>query len=148
MLTVISPAKTLDFETPPVTNKTSTHNFPEFSAELVELMRKQTPLKLTKMMGISPKLAELNFERYQNWALPFTTDNAKQAILAFRGDVYLGLEAELYNQRDFTFAQKNLRILSGLYGLLKPLDLIQPYRLEMKTKLKNKRGKNLYSYWG
>ena len=148
MLTVISPAKTLDFETPPVTNKTSTHNFPEFSLELVELMRKQTPLKLTRMMGISPKLAELNFERYQNWKLPFTTDNAKQAILAFRGDVYLGLEAEFYNQRDFTFAQKNLRILSGLYGLLKPLDLIQPYRLEMKTKLKNKRGKNLYSFWG
>lgn len=148
MLTVISPAKTLDFETPPVTNKTSDLDFSEYSSELVTLMRKQTPGKLTRMMGISPKLAELNYERYQSWALPFTGDNAKQAILAFRGDVYLGLEAENYNTRDFNFAQKNLRILSGLYGLLKPLDLIQPYRLEMKTKLKNKRGKNLYSFWG
>lgn len=99
-------------------------------------------------MGISPKLAELNYERYQNWKLPFTSDNAKQAILAFRGDVYLGLEAENYNSKDFDFAQSNLRILSGLYGLLKPLDLIQPYRLEMKTKLKNKRGKDLYAFWG
>ena len=148
MLTLISPAKTLDFDTPSVTNKSSEADFLADSAELVELMRKQTPRKLTKMMGISPKLAELNVDRFQNWNLPFTKDNAKQAILAFRGDVYLGLEAELYNQRDFTFVQKNLRILSGLYGLLKPLDLIQPYRLEMKTKLKNARGKDLYSFWG
>ncbi|MFP6807943.1 MAG: peroxide stress protein YaaA [Pseudomonadales bacterium] len=148
MLTVISPAKTLDFDTPAVTNKTSDADFPTDSAELIELLRKQTPRKLTKMMGISLKLAELNVDRYQKWNLPFTKDNAKQAILAFRGDVYLGLEAELYNQRDFTFVQKNLRILSGLYGLLKPLDLIQAYRLEMKTKLKNLRGKDLYSFWG
>lgn len=98
-------------------------------------------------MRISPKLAELNACRYQDWSLPFTPDNAKQAVLAFRGDVYLGLQAENYGERDFTFAQKNLRILSGLYGLLKPLDLIQPYRLEMGTKLKNKRGKSLYDFW-
>ncbi|MCZ6503727.1 MAG: peroxide stress protein YaaA [Gammaproteobacteria bacterium] len=148
MLTVISPAKTLDFESPPVTKKTSNHEFIDHSIELVELMRKQSPRKLSKLMHISPKLAELNVDRYQKWKLPFSPANAKQAVLAFKGDVYLGLEAENYNQQDFNFAQKNLRILSGLYGLLKPLDLIQPYRLEMGTKLKNKNGKDLYSFWG
>ena len=148
MLTVISPAKTLDFESPPVTKKTSNHEFINHSIELVELMRKQSPRKLSKLMHISPKLAELNVDRYQKWKLPFSPANAKQAVLAFKGDVYLGLEAETYSQRDFNFAQKNLRILSGLYGLLKPLDLIQPYRLEMGTKLKNKNGKDLYSFWG
>ncbi len=148
MLTLISPAKTLDFDTPAVTSKISNPDFTADSAALIDLMRKQSPRQIAKMMGISPRLAELNAQRYQDWHLPFTPDNAKQAILAFRGDVYLGLEAEEYNQRDFTFAQKNLRILSGLYGLLKPLDLIQPYRLEMKTKLKNKKGKDLYAFWG
>lgn len=148
MLTLISPAKTLDFESPPVTKKTSNHEFMDHSIELIELMRKQTPRKLAKLMHISPKLAELNVDRYQKWQPPFCPANAKQAVLAFKGDVYLGLEAENYNQRDFNFAQKNLRILSGLYGLLKPLDLIQPYRLEMGIKLKNKNGKDLYSFWG
>ena len=148
MLTVISPAKTLDFDTPPKTKKTSKGDFTTQSSELIEIMRKQSPKQLSKLMGISPKLAELNADRYQAWSLPFTPDNAKQAILAFRGDVYLGLEAENYSERDFTFAQKNLRILSGLYGLLKPLDLIQPYRLEMGIKLKNKGGKGLYDFWG
>ncbi len=148
MLTVISPAKTLDFDTPPVTSKISNPDFTADSAVLIDLMRKQSPRQIAKLMGISPKLAELNAQRYQDWQLPFTPENAKQAILAFRGDVYLGLEAQDYSQRDFTFAQKNLRILSGLYGLLKPLDLIQPYRLEMKTKLKNKQGKDLYAFWG
>lgn len=148
MLTVISPAKTLDFKSPPVTKKTSNHEFINHSIELVELMRKQSPRKLSKLMHISPKLAELNVDRYHRWKLPFSPANAKQAVLAFKGDVYLGLEAETYSQRDFNFAQKNLRILSGLYGLLKPLDLIQPYRLEMGTKLKNKNGKDLYSFWG
>ena len=148
MLTLISPAKTLDFESPPVTKKTSNHEFMDHSIELIKLMRKQTPRKLAKLMHISPKLAELNVDRYQKWQIPFCAANAKQAVLAFKGDVYLGLEAESYNQRDFNFAQKNLRILSGLYGLLRPLDLIQPYRLEMGTRLKNKNGKDLYSFWG
>jgi hypothetical protein len=147
MLTVISPAKTLDFETAPHTKKNSQPQFLEQSADLVATMREQTPKKLVKLMGISPKLAELNVERYQDWKLPFTTENAKPAVLAFRGDVYLGLEAENYSERDFNFAQKNLRILSGLYGLLRPLDLIQPYRLEMGTKLKNSAGNDLYEYW-
>ena len=148
MLTLISPAKTLDFESPPVTKKTSNHEFMDHSIELIKLMRKQTPRKLAKLMHISPKLAELNVDRYQKWQIPFCAANAKQAVLAFKGDVYLGLEAESYTQRDFNFAQKNLRILSGLYGLLRPLDLIQPYRLEMGTRLKNKNGKDLYSFWG
>ena len=99
-------------------------------------------------MGISPKLAQLNVQRFSDWKPPFNPSNAKQAILAFKGDVYMGLDAETYNARDFTFAQKNLRILSGLYGLLRPLDLIQPYRLEMGTRLENKRGKDLYDFWG
>jgi cytoplasmic iron level regulating protein YaaA (DUF328/UPF0246 family) len=147
MLTVISPAKTLDFETKPQTSKMSQPQFLENSAELIETMRMQSPKSLSKLMGISPKLAELNADRFQSWQTPSTPENAKQAILAFRGDVYLGLAAEEYNERDFSFAQKNLRILSGLYGLLKPLDLIQPYRLEMGTKIKNPGGDDLYAYW-
>jgi len=111
-------------------------------------MRKHSARDLSKLMRISPKLGELNQQRFQEWQLPFTKDNAKQALLAFKGDVYIGLAAENYTQRDFTFAQKNLRILSGLYGLLRPLDLIQPYRLEMGIKLKNTYGKDLYEYWG
>lgn len=110
-------------------------------------MRQQSPKKLSKLMGISPKLAELNATRFQSWQTPFDCDNAKPAVLAFRGDVYLGLEADEYSERDFNFAQKNLRILSGLYGLLRPLDLIQPYRLEMGTKIKNSGGNDLYEYW-
>jgi len=147
MLTVISPAKTLDFESKPHTPKLSQPQFLDHSAELIETMRKQSPKELSKLMGISPKLAELNVDRYQNWLRPFTPENAKQAILAFKGDVYIGLAAEEYGEPDFTFAQKNLRILSGLYGILKPLDLIQPYRLEMGTKIKNPGGSDLYEYW-
>lgn len=148
MLTVISPAKTLDFETAPHTKKHSQPLFLDKSADLVATMRKQTPKKLSKLMGISPKLAELNADRFQTWQPPFTEENAKPAVLAFRGDVYLGLEADEYGERDFNFAQKNLRILSGLYGLLRPLDLIQPYRLEMGIKIKNSGGSDLYEYWG
>ena len=148
MLTVISPAKTLDFESPSITKKVSTPDFLAQSKELVGIMRKQSPKALARLMGISPKLAELNVQRFHNWKPPFNPDNAKQAVLAFRGDVYMGLEADSYNPRDFCFAQKNLRILSGLYGLLRPLDLIQPYRLEMGTQLTNKHGKDLYEFWG
>lgn len=147
MLTVISPAKTLDFESEPHTAKNTQPQFLDQSAALINTMRKQSPKNLSKLMGISPKLAELNAGRYQDWHLPFTPDNAKAAVLAFKGDVYLGLEAEKYSERDFNFAQRNLRIISGLYGVLRPLDLIQPYRLEMGTKIKNVGGTDLYQYW-
>ena len=148
MLTVISPAKTLDFESPAKTRAATDPAFLERSSELVKIMREFSAKDLSKLMRISPKLGELNQQRFEAWQLPFTQDNAKQALLAFKGDVYIGLAAEEYSSRDFTFAQKNLRILSGLYGLLRPLDLIQPYRLEMGTKVKNANGKDLYDYWG
>merc|ERR1711964_970888 len=99
-------------------------------------------------MSISDKLGQLNAERFQSWHTPFTPDNARQAVLAFKGDVYTGLDAESFSEEEFSFAQKHLRILSGLYGLLKPLDLMQPYRLEMGTRFENTRGKDLYAFWG
>lgn len=148
MLAVISPAKTLDFETPAATKKHSEADFLGQSEQLINTMRKQSAKDLSKLMKISPKLAELNVQRFNDWQPPFDADNAKQALLAFKGDVYLGLAAEEYGERDFTYAQKSLRILSGLYGLLKPLDLIQAYRLEMGTKIKNPGGKDLYEFWG
>jgi len=148
MLTVSSPAKTLDFVTPPTTNKHTNPEFLDHSSELIQILKKHSPKKLKKLMKISDKLAELNAQRFNDWNLPFTQENAKQAILAFKGEVYLGLEAEDLNSRDLTFAQKHLRILSGLYGVLKPLDLIQPYRLEMGAKLKNRAGNDLYQFWG
>ena len=148
MLSLISPAKTLDFDTPPQTDKASLPDHLQDSKQLISILRKKSPAELARLMGISPKLAELNAERYTQWQLPFNCNNARQSILAFKGDVYIGLDVEGYNQRDFNFAQKNLRILSGLYGLLRPLDLIQPYRLEMGTKLENRRGKDLYEFWG
>ena len=147
MLIVISPAKTLDFETP---SGVPTFTMPEFlddSAELIDELRGFEPYRLSDLMGISPKLADLNSNRYHNWSLPFTADNAKQSVLAFKGDVYSGLDADSLNADDLQFAQAHLRILSGLYGVLKPLDLMQPYRLEMGTKLKNRRGKDLYDFW-
>jgi cytoplasmic iron level regulating protein YaaA (DUF328/UPF0246 family) len=146
MLTVISPAKTLDFDTPPATSKNSTPVFTAHTNKLVEVMRKKSPKDLSKLMGISPKLADLNVARFQSFGPRLKT--AKQALLAFKGDVYLGLEAETYGERDFNFAQKNLRILSGLYGILRPLDMIQPYRLEMGTRLKTNTCKTLYEFWG
>lgn len=148
MLIVLSPAKSLDYESPLATDKVSEPTMLDHAAELVDIMAKQSPNKIAKLMSISPQLAELNFERFQNWERPFTPETARQALLAFDGDVYIGLDAKSLNQRDFTHAQKTLRILSGLYGLLRPLDLMMPYRLEMGSKLKNPRGKDLYSFWG
>ncbi|RDH87470.1 MAG: peroxide stress protein YaaA [endosymbiont of Escarpia spicata] len=148
MLIVISPAKTLDYETPPVTK---THTKPAFlkqSQQLINNLRNYSALDLAELMKLSMKLAELNFDRYHDWKTPFTTKNAKQAALAMKGDVYTGLDAESLNEDDFTFAQDHLRILSGLYGLMRPLDLMQPYRLEMGTKLPNELGKDLYAFWG
>ncbi len=146
MLTVISPAKTLDFDTPAQTSKSSLPRFQKETRQLVTVMQGKTAPDLARLMRISSKLAELNTERFQHWKA--RSRQTKQSILAFKGDVYIGLEAETYTERDFTFAQKHLRILSGLYGLLKPLDLIQPYRLEMGTKLATSKGHTLYDYWG
>lgn len=147
MLVVISPAKTLDFETPAITSTASKPQMLKDSSGLVDLMRNYAPDDLVNLMGVSQKIAELNVERFHNWHTPFNKKNAKQALLAFKGDVYTGLDAESFSEQDFEFAQQHLRILSGLYGILRPLDLIQPYRLEMGTKLENSRGKNLYEFW-
>ena len=147
MLTMLSPAKTLDFDCPLGTDKSTQPEFLELSSRLVAEMRSRSAEDLSKLMRISPKLGELNAARFAQWATPFTHDNARQAILAFRGDVYIGLDADSYTTRDFTFAQKSLRILSGLYGVLKPLDLIQPYRLEMGTRVATSQGKDLYAFW-
>ena len=148
MLAIISPAKTLDYNSPAPTRKHTEPRFLEDSSELIDELREFAPPDVADLMGISSKLAELNVERYATWRTPFTRRNARQAILAFKGDVYLGLDAYSYTERDFTWAQKHVRILSGLHGLLKPLDLIQPYRLEMGTRLKNGRGSDLYEFWG
>lgn len=148
MLIVLSPAKTLDYETPHKTRKSTQPELLERSAELVEDARKLSPEAIGQLMGVSEKLASLNHERFMNWSQPFTSDNARQAVLAFKGDVYTGLEAETMKAADLDYAQKHLRILSGLYGLLRPLDLMQPYRLEMGLKFRNRGGKNLYEFWG
>ncbi|KGE03160.1 peroxide stress protein YaaA [Pseudohaliea rubra] len=148
MLTVLSPAKTLDFETAPGTRRTTQPEFLDAAAELVEDARGLAPDAIRELMGVSDKIAELNHQRFMNWAPPFDLGNAKQAVLAFRGDVYSGLEAETLDSAGLAFAQKHLRILSGLYGLLRPLDLMQPYRLEMGLKFANRGGANLYRFWG
>lgn len=148
MVIVISPAKSLDFENKACTELYSEPAFLEQSADLIQTLRALSKEELGQLMRISDKLAELNHDRNANWQPPFSPANAKQAVLAFKGDVYVGLAAETFTQADYDFAQQHLRILSGLYGLLKPLDLIQAYRLEMGTKLKNGKGKNLYEFWG
>jgi uncharacterized protein len=148
MLIIISPAKSLDFKTKP---KTSEFTIPEFldeSEKLVGKLRKINAKKLSELMNISADLGNLNYERYQIWNLPFTSENAKQAVLAFNGDVYTGLDATSLSVEKLKLVQQKLRILSGLYGVLKPLDLMQPYRLEMGTKFGVGRVKNLYSFWG
>ncbi|MDQ3396000.1 MAG: peroxide stress protein YaaA [Bacteroidota bacterium] len=148
MLIIISPSKTQDFSTgSSIKLKTQ----PSFLAEtglLVKELKKKSVKQIIKLMDVSPQIASLNFERYKQFHTPFTPDNAKQALLAFKGDVYTDIEVDDYKKEELQFAQKHLRILSGLYGLLQPLDLIQPYRLEMKIKLKYKRRKNLYQFWG
>jgi uncharacterized protein len=148
MLHLISPAKTLDFETPATTAVHSQAQFLDHSQELIKDLRELTPAKVSSLMSVSEKLGALNAQRFLEWQLPFTPANAKQAVLAFKGDVYTEMEAEQFSKGDYTFAQQHLRILSGLYGLLRPLDLIQPYRLEMGTSFANARGKNLYHFWG
>lgn len=148
MLTVLSPAKTLDYETAPITQSATLPRFMDQSALLVEDARGLDPDGIRALMGVSEQIAHLNHERFMNWQSESNSDNAKQAVLAFKGDVYTGLQAETLSEDDLDFAQTRLRILSGLYGLLRPLDLMQPYRLEMGLKFANQRGKNLYEFWG
>lgn len=148
MLLVISPAKTLDYESPLATDKYTQPQLLEASQQLIDIARQLSPAQIASLMSISDKLAHLNAERFNDWQPPFNPDNARQAILAFKGDVYTGLDAASLNDEDFTFAQQHLRMLSGLYGILRPLDLMQPYRLEMGIKLANPQGKDLYSFWG
>lgn len=148
MLMVISPAKTLDYESPLATETFSQPDFLDDACELIDQLKTLEPHQVSNLMNISDKLGQLNAERFQQWHTPFTPENARQAILAFKGDVYTGLDAEGFSEKEFEFAQKHLRMLSGLYGVLKPLDLMQPYRLEMGTKFENTRGKDLYAFWG
>ncbi|WP_444926285.1 peroxide stress protein YaaA [Microbulbifer sp. TRSA002] len=148
MLIVISPAKTLDYESDIPSLKTTQPDFLKESAALIKELRELSPQQVSSLMKISDKLGVLNYDRFHTWKRPFTDNNARPALLAFKGDVYTGLEAETMGKRDFAYAQKHLRMLSGLYGLLRPLDLIQPYRLEMGTKFENAKGKNLYEFWG
>ena len=148
MLTVISPAKTLDYETPATTRQATQPAFLSRASELVEDARRLTPGDIQSLMGVSESIANLNHERFMNWHPEFTPQNAKQALLAFKGDVYTGLAAETLDAKGLKFAQKHLRILSGLYGLLRPLDLMQPYRLDMGLRFNNRVGKNLYEFWG
>jgi len=146
MLILISPAKTLDYSIPSFKE----YSLPEFNSEisaLVHVMKEKSAQEIGSLMHVSESLATLNEERFKTFQQNFNTDNSKQALLAFKGDVYTKIEVENYTAEDFEFAQNHLRILSGLYGLLKPLDLIQPYRLEMGTRLETQKGKNLYEFW-
>lgn len=148
MLIVISPAKTLDFETAPNTQSCSQPRFLSQSQQLIDELKDLSTADIASLMKLSDKLAALNMARFQIWQKPFNLENAKQAMLAFRGDVYTGLDADTLDEAGLEFAQQHLRILSGLYGVLRPLDLMQPYRLEMGTKFANKKGKDLYQFWG
>jgi len=148
MLMLVSPAKTLDYESPLPADDYSQPEMINSAQALISELKDLTPADVAKLMSLSDKLAHLNVTRFQHWKKPFTPSNARPAIFAFKGDVYTGLDAYSLKKSDLNFAQKHLRILSGLYGLLKPLDLMQPYRLEMGTKFENKKGKNLYEFWG
>ena len=148
MLMVISPAKTLDYETPPSTSRFTQPQYLDHSQELITQLRELTPAQIGELMHLSDKLSGLNAARFGSWTPAFTPENAKQALLAFKGDVYTGLQADTLSDAQLSYAQDHLRMLSGLYGLLRPLDLMQPYRLEMGTKLANARGKDLYAFWG
>ncbi|HSI78149.1 MAG TPA: peroxide stress protein YaaA [Lunatimonas sp.] len=147
MITLISPAKTLDLSDS-IINRHTQPDFEREISDLVKIMKKKSARDIKVLMGVSDNLAELNRKRYLSFEDEFSVENSKQALLAFKGDVYTRIEVDEFSSEDFEFAQKHLRILSGLYGLLKPLDLIQPYRLEMGVKLKNSRAKDLYGYWG
>ncbi|WP_142850159.1 peroxide stress protein YaaA [Telmatospirillum sp. J64-1] len=148
MLALLSPAKKLDFDPPVLPLPHTQPAFLEETAILVETARGLSRADLSRLMDISPSLADMNYERFRSFSTPFTPQNAKQAVLAFAGDTYIGLEASTLGVEDLTWAQDHLGILSGLYGLLRPFDLIQPYRLEMGTRMANPRGNDLYDFWG
>jgi cytoplasmic iron level regulating protein YaaA (DUF328/UPF0246 family) len=148
MLITLSPSKGQDFDSPVPSTAHSKPKSLKESELLIEELRKFKPRDIQELMSVSENIAELNAERYKSFKTPFTMNNAKQAIFAFKGDVYSGIAIDEYKDDDLDYAQDHLRILSGLYGCLRPLDLIQPYRLEMKTKLPNPRGENLYQFWG
>ena len=148
MLTLISPAKTLDYESPLATREHTQPRFLEHSQALIDQLRTLAVQDVAELMKLSDKLASLNVARYESWSRDHSLENARPAVLAFKGDVYTGLQADSFSDDDFRFAQQHLRILSGLYGVLRPLDLLQPYRLEMGTKLHTPRGANLYQFWG
>ena len=147
MLAIISPSKTQDFSKCNIDSFTQTRQI-DNSDQLMGILKNKSKSQISKLMSLSEKLSELNFDRFQKFKLPFTLDNAKQAILAFKGDVYNGINAPELSSEDLEFAQGKVRMLSGLYGVVRPLDLIQPYRLEMGTKLSNAKGGDLYDYWG
>ena len=147
MIIVISPAKLLHDRCPIHFEKSTEIDFLPEAEKIISVMKKKKPDQLAKLMSISPKLAELNFQRFQAWSPTFTPENSWQSVLMFNGDVYQGLKAETFTESEFEIAQQKLRILSGVYGLLKPLDLIQPYRLEMGTNVSVARKKNLYDFW-
>ena len=148
MLAIISPAKTLDFESAVRNLPVSQPHLTDYSEQLIEICRQLSPQDLSSLMSISDKLAGLNAARFAEWTKSHNEKNSRAAIWAFKGDVYTGLDADSLSNEDVQFAQRHLRVLSGLYGLLKPLDLMQPYRLEMGTKLANPKGKDLYAFWG
>lgn len=148
MLIVLSPAKALDYDSPPTTETFTQPEFLDQSQQLIEILRECSPPEIAQLMSLSDQLAALNVARYAQWHPAFTPGNAKQAVLAFNGDVYEGLAAPTLDQAALDWTQRHLRILSGLYGVLRPLDLMQPYRLEMGTRLATPRGKTLYAFWG
>lgn len=148
MLALISPAKKLDFDAPHNFAKTSQVALLDDTQLLVDKLKQMKPSEIQSLMKLSDKLGQLNYDRYQAFETPFTTDNARPAITAFRGDTYVGLDADTLSSDHLNYAQNHLGILSGLYGLLRPLDLMQAYRLEMGTKLPNNRGEDLYDFWG
>jgi len=148
MLLLISPAKKLDFDSVAQTDEYTIPDFLPHAQQLIDTLLDYSAADISKLMHLSDNLAQLNYQRYHDWQQPFSSQNAKQAISIFKGDVYTGMNIESFNDEQLAFTQQHLRILSGLYGLLRPLDLIQPYRLEMGTKLNNTRGKNLYDFWG
>ncbi|MFN4103628.1 MAG: peroxide stress protein YaaA [Tepidimonas sp.] len=148
MLFILSPAKALDYEAPPTTTVATQPLFVEQAAELIAILRQKSPQEVAELMDLSDALAQLNVARYQAWQPTFGPDNSKQAILAFNGDVYEGLDARSLSQDDLDWLQQHVCILSGLYGVLRPLDWMQPYRLEMGTRLASPRGRNLYQFWG
>lgn len=148
MIVVVSPAKKLDFTSDEVKPNWSVPDYLDQSEELIKTARKMTRSDISGLMKVSDKIADLNYERYRDFETPFTLTNSRQAAFAFKGDTYVGLDAETLSEEDLEFAQNHFRILSGLYGMLRPLDLMQPYRLEMGVRLQNDKGKNLYEFWG